>query len=351
MSDLDPKSSMEQVEQEASEWIVRLDADVVSDNDRAQFKVWLAEDPVHERIYEELMTTWSLFEQLQFEPGSTADTAVHAPVRQQTVWQALGQWLYDWRQLTLAMSGVAAAVFVAVYFHLMTVSETYQTTFGEHVTVSLPDGSAVQLNSNSRVRVDYSSRTRVIHLERGEAYFEVAHDADRPFWVTAGDGWVRAVGTAFGVYLNPKGVRVTVHEGTVKLGAADKALTESISDKVLDSTSAILTVGEQADLEGSVAVKRFLTSAELARVDAWRDGWLYVENENLCDVVAELDRYTPRQLVLEDKQLCSLSVGGSFQANPEGAKALLSMLEVNYGAQISRDGNLTRIQAAHSSIH
>ncbi len=350
MSDLDPKPSIEQVEQEASEWIARLNGDVVSDNDRAEFKTWLAQDPIHERMYEELLVTWRLFEQLQFEPESTVDTAVHMPVRQ-TMWQTIGQWLYGWRRLAVVTVGVAAALFFGVYLQLMTVSETYQTTFGEHVSVSLPDGSTVQLNSDSRVRVDYSFRTRVIHLEKGEAYFEVAHDTDRPFWVTAGSGWVRAVGTAFGVYLNPKGVRVTVHEGTVKLGAADKALTESISDKVLDNTSAVLTVGEQASLEGGVAVRRSLSNRDLERVDAWRDGWLYIENENLCDVVTELDRHTPRQLVLEDNQLCSLSVGGSFQANPQGAEALLSMLEVNYGAQISRDGNLTRIKAAHTSTH
>jgi transmembrane sensor len=217
-------------------------------------------------------------------------------------------------------------VLLGFYLHSLTMAARFATALGERVTLSLPDGSSLHLNSDSSVRVDYSLRSRVVHLERGEAFFEVAHNVNRPFWVLAGDARVRAVGTAFGVYRHGKGVEVTVHEGTVKLG------------------SALLTAGEQAQLDGRVTTTRKLSQHELDRAAAWQRGWVLVENKKLCDVISELNRYTPRQLVVEDAQLCSLSVGGVFQANPQGAEALLVMLEQNFGARIQRGGDRVYIQ-------
>ncbi len=342
MADIHRLPSIKEVEREASEWIARLNADDVSADDCARFEVWLHSHRLHARTYEELFGTWRQFTQA---PPLTQATAAAPSLQRRRAWY----WPLRWRQFAMAMSGVAAAVLLSFYLHSLTTAATFETTLGERATVSLPDGSTLQLNSDSRVRVDYSLGSRVIHLERGEAFFDVAHDVNRPFWVTIGKNWVRAVGTAFGVYLNRQSVRITVHEGAVKLGSAEHFLPTSLSESALKNASAMLTAGEQADLEGRVTTTRKLSAEELARAAAWRDGWLYVENENLCDVIAELNRHTPRQLILEDVQLCSLSVGGSFQANPRGAEALLSMLEGNFGARIRRDGDRTYIQSATNS--
>jgi ferric-dicitrate binding protein FerR (iron transport regulator) len=123
-------------------------------------------------------------------------------------------------------------------------------------------------------------------------------------------------------------------------------LPATFSEEMLKEASAVLAAGDQADLEGRVTTTRKLSAQELARAAAWQNGWVYVENDTLCDVIAELNRYTPRQLVLEDAQLCSLSVGGAFQANPRGAEALLNMLEMNFGARIRRDDDRAYIQGA-----
>lgn len=337
MADIHRLPNIKEVEREASEWIARLNADDVSADDLAQFELWLRSSPLHARTYEELLDTWRKFTQAS---QLTRDTAATASTSRRRI---LGRAL-SWRQLAMAMGGVAAALVLGFYIHLLTTQAVFQTTLGERVTVALPDGSTLQLNSDSRVRVDYSLSSRVIHLERGEAFVNVVHDSNRPFWVTTGETWVRAVGTAFGVHLNRKGVRVTVHEGIVKLGTVERFLPKSLSDSTLKSASAVLAVGEQADLEGRVTTTRKLSSKELARNADWRDGWLYIENENLCDVIAELDRYSPRELILEDVQLCSLAVGGSFQASPKGAEALLSMLEGNFDVRIHRDGDSTYIR-------
>lgn len=319
MADIHRLPNIKEVEREASEWIARLDADDVSAEDRARFAVWRHSHPLHARAYEELLGTWR--ELTQAAPATHA-VAATAPIQRTSAWYRTQRW----PRIALAMSGMVAAVLLGFYLHSLTMAARFETAPGERATLSLPDGSSLQLNSDSRVHVDYSLRSRVVHLERGEAFFTVAHNVNRPFWVTAGDTRVRAVGTAFGVYRNGKGVEVTVHEGTVKLG------------------SALLTAGEQAQLDGRVTTTRKLSEHELARAAAWQNGWVYVENKKLCDVISELNRYTPRQLVVEDAQLCLLSVGGAFQANPQGAEALLIMLEQNFGARIRRGGDRAYIQ-------
>jgi transmembrane sensor len=337
MADIHRLPNIKEVEREASEWIARLDADDVSAEDRTRFDVWLHSHPLHARAYEDLLGTWRQL--AEAAPLTRAAAAAGSPDPPRA-WHRPQRW----RQFAMAMSGIVAAVLLGSYLHSLTTAATFQTARGERATIALPDGSTLRLNSDSRARVDYSLRSRVIYLERGEAFFAVAREVKRPFWVTTGGSWVRAVGTAFGVYLNREGVRVTVHEGTVKLGSADQLLPTAFSEGTLKKASAVLTAGEQADLQGAVTTTRKLSAAELARAAAWQDGWLHVANENLCDVIAELNRYTPRQLILEDTQLCSLSVGGAFQADPRGAEALLSMLEQNFGARVRRDVDGAYIQ-------
>ena len=201
--------------------------------------------------------------------------------------------------------------------------------------MALPDGSSFDLNTNSRVEVDYSERTRVIRLERGEAYFKVAHDTHRPFWVHAGDRWVRAVGTAFNVYLRPAGVEVTVSEGTVNVvnAAADES---PPSDASYTKSAASVTAGQQADAHGRADVIHALDTTQLSRLLAWRKSSLYFQDEPLGDVVNELMRYTTLKIEIADDSLRQLPVGGTFQTSPEGAEALLRMLQDGFGTKIRR---------------
>jgi transmembrane sensor len=199
--------------------------------------------------------------------------------------------------------------------------------------VALPDGSSFDLNTNSRVEVHYSQRSRVIRLERGEAYFKVAHDTHRPFWVYAGDRWVRAVGTAFNVYLGPAGVQVTVSEGTVNV--VNATAYESPPSDI--QSAAAVTAGEQADAHGRAEVIRALNATQLNRLLAWRKSSLYFQDQPLGDVVNELMRYTTLKIEIVDDSLRQLPVGGTFQTSPEGAEALLTMLQDGFGTKIRRD--------------
>ncbi|MFC4314133.1 FecR family protein [Steroidobacter flavus] len=318
-------------EREASDWIARMNADDVTPDDRARFEAWLRAHPCNVKAYADLKATWNelvktgpLVRAVYFGQAMNAATTRQA---QSSRWLA-----------GVLAATVAAVVLSTVWsFYKQQADTRFQTAVGEQVAVTLPDGSSFNLNTNSRVDVDYSPGSRVIYLERGEAYFNVAHDAGRPFWVHAGDRWVRAVGTAFNVYLRPAGVQVTVSEGTVKVVDAGGGKLPP-SDASYAKSAAAVTAGEQADARGSADVIRALNTAELNRSLAWRQKSLYFHDEPLGNVVNELMRYTPLTIEVVDDSLRELPVGGTFQTSPEGAEALLKMLEDGFGARIRRPG-------------
>jgi transmembrane sensor len=324
--------SAEQTEREASEWFARLGADDATSDDRTRFEAWKSAHSFHAKVYDELAATWQeiaksgpLVRAVNF--GQSMNAASLPGSRSRRRWLA-----------TAAAASVSAiAIGLAWNFYWQKEETRFQTAIGEQAAVALPDGSSFDLNTNSRVGVDYSASTRVIHLERGEAYFKVAHDTRRPFWVRAGDYWVRAVGTAFNVYLRPTGVEVTVSEGTVSVVNATEKDTPP-TDSALTQSAKAVTAGEQADAHGRAEVIHELNSAQLNRLLAWRKSSLYFQDQPLGDVINELMRYTTLKIEVGDEALRQVPVGGTFQTSPEGAEALLNMLHDGFGATIRRDG-------------
>lgn len=335
-----------EAERMASEWIARLNADDVTAEDRARFEAWRTAHPTHARAYEALSATWSRF--------VAARPVVQAVSFAQSMSEAAVTPRQRGRRAFALAAAVAAALGVTtaagwLFLGSAFSDTTFATVSGEQATVSLPDGSTLELNSDSLARVSYSERRRVIHLDRGEAFFKVAHNPRRPFWVVAGGSWVRAVGTAFDVFLRPHDVQVTVSEGTVKVGAVASLVHRVPSDEALDKAAVwVLTAGQQADLSAAETSTRQLSPARLARSTAWREGVLYFEDEPLSEVLADLGRYTPLKLIVVGEKLRRLPVGGTFHASPEGAEALLAMLQQGFGLKIRREPGRVYIEDSGS---
>ncbi len=331
MGDVHRLPNSDDTEREASAWFARMNADDVTADDRTRFEAWLRTQSCNAKAYTEVSATWQelvksgpLVRAVYF--GQVMNAALAPPASRRR-----------WAAAAVA-AGIGAIVLGAVWNLYKQKEETrFQTAIGEQVAVALPDGSSFDLNTDSRIWVDYSQRRRVIRLERGEAYFKVAHDTQRPFWVRAGDYWVRAVGTAFNVYLTPTGVEVTVSEGTVSVVKAT-ANESPPSDPAITGSAAAVTAGEQADVHGRAEVIHELNSAQLTRLLAWRKSSLYFQDQPLGDVVNELMRYTTLKIEFDDDALRQVPVGGTFQTSPEGAEALLTMLRDGFGTNIRRDG-------------
>lgn len=212
------------------------------------------------------------------------------------------------------LAGLAAALAIGglaawLNFTRAPAGERYATTAAAPRRVALDDGSVVDLNAGSDVRIQLSARERRVTLGAGEAHFEVAHDATRPFVVAAGGVSVRAVGTAFTVRLARDAVDVLVVDGRVEV------LPEAAgSTRAAAATAPSLGAGERARVwrEAPAAVPAIeKASAETIRAAlAWQDPIMSFTDVPLREVVARFNRRNATQLVVGDAALGERKIGG-----------------------------------------
>lgn len=184
------------------------------------------------------------------------------------------------------------------------------TSKAERRTVQLPDGSTAELSGDSALTVRFTDGSRNIRLERGQALFDVAHNAARPFIVSAGNGQIRALGTAFDVDLTRSRVVVTVTDGTVKVTTDGGRSTEP------ESTT--LAVGQQVSYtprRGSGgAMLSDAREVDVERVVGWTRGMLEFHGEPLHEVIDEVNRHAHARIVLLDPAEANTPVYGVLQA-------------------------------------
>jgi len=197
-------------------------------------------------------------------------------------------------------------------------TQTFQTDIGEQITVQLDDGTVMALNTASRVSVRFYSDARHVELEAGEALFNVAPDAVRPFHVETGLADIQAVGTAFNVDRREDHTTVTVVEGHVLV----RPLHEPKKRTDLDGRESSGILGMPVALEESdrLIVNRSGAMArqrldDVTPITAWTQRRLVFDGRLLAEVAAEFNRYNQKQIRIDDTSLAQRRVTGSFQAD------------------------------------
>jgi transmembrane sensor len=203
---------------------------------------------------------------------------------------------------------------------------TYATPIGRTDSIRLGDGTLAVLGPASRLVVlaGYGSPARTVVLD-GVAFFDVPHDAARPFVVRAGPAEILDLGTRFTVRTQGEEVRVAVESGSVRL-----------QDTVRRSTRALtLTAGQAGTLARSQAVPLpgRPTEADLS----WVKGQLIFDNAPLSQVREDLRRWYGLELVLADSALAVRHVSARFAG--ETPAQVLQVLELTLGARIERRGD------------
>ncbi|WP_443748457.1 FecR family protein [Asticcacaulis solisilvae] len=284
-----PKETASKIDTQAADWAARIDRAPLTETEQAVLDAWLAEDMRHLGAFGRARAIALHSERAAaLAPGYRAPEK--APAR---------------RHILMGGAGMAASLAVATIGGLAyaTRGEAYATHIGELKVVPLSDGSVVSLNTQSRIRVHYSHDLREIHLEDGEALFDVARDA-RPFVVRAGETRVLADATAFTVrHLDSQPVQVTVKRGAVSLQAGN-----STPVRLTTNMRAVETAPER------IAVAA-ITPAEIDRGLAWREQRLAFEGETLADAAGEFRRYSDTRIVIDDPMIAREQITGLFQAN------------------------------------
>lgn len=248
---------------EAAAWVVRLSQGDPTAAEFDAFEAWLIAEPRRTEAYDRALQAWT---QVQEDVALAPEIAAAAPRR-----NPRPQWLL-WSGSGVAAAAAAIAV---VVFTAGASPETYETKPGEHRAVALSDGTHVMLNTATRMEVRWSKGERRISLPEGEATFDVAHDANRPFVVRAGDRAVRVLGTEFDVKARGEALAVTVRRGVVE-----------VSDH--GGAPVRLLKGDQ------VAFRQAGAAPSVSHVDpddvfAWREGRLVYRDATIGEVVHALN--------------------------------------------------------------
>ena len=220
---------------------------------------------------------------------------------------------------------VAATLLMAVGIGLVSwfatdpaqVGDRYVTRVGEQKTINLDDGSVLTLNTNTQVLVNIDENNRLVKLLKGEAYFDVFSDANRPFAVDLGEQSVTVLGTEFNIYRQPEKFTLAVTEGLVSLHATGEAASNNAPEITVETdTPDNLGVIDQRKISaGTVAAfdvsSQHLTVHQPKAMDHlanWRTGMIRFDEQPLAKVVEELNRYSAKQIIIDDESIADLNI-------------------------------------------
>ncbi|MGK6352014.1 FecR family protein [Parapedobacter sp. DT-150] len=182
---------------------------------------------------------------------------------------------------------------------------------GGHYTVSLPDGTRVQLNSESRLvyPTRFTGKTRTVRLW-GEAYFDVAHDASMPFEVFSGATKTTVLGTRFNIRAYGAGaVETTLIEGSVNFQTGRQAHVLQPGETAINAADGVINVGR----------------AHTERILAWTQGYFYFEDNTITEIMEMLARWYDMEVQYQEG-LSDLRFSGMVSMN-KPISTILNIIE------------------------
>jgi transmembrane sensor len=339
----------EMIEIEASDWLAQMDGDQkLTQQELASLKQWMNRSPAHRA---------EINRQIKFWQQANVLTELSFPLPQKKN-QENQFWSFSvfWQRMGVSVAALVAVFVIGFSMNIQTPSAVhisgngvYETRIGEQNAITLIDGTVIELNTASRVQVDYTTQRRSIRLMQGEAFFTVNKDPHRVFEVAAGNGVVRAIGTAFAVRFNEQALTVSVTEGKVALAAVSsqasqtsQALQTSQSLPFTSNQADIadigsLVAGQRAEFEPLLAhtledVTESISIDVIGKELAWRKGLLLFNGESLTNVVKEMNRYTKLTIEIADPSIADIQIGGQFKVGE--TEAMLENLAVSFGLDV-----------------
>jgi transmembrane sensor len=330
MSKTNSRSLALQTIDDAITWHVRINAGDVGEATWTEFTVWLQADDAN-RIALDCIE--DLDREVTRLLPATSSMAAHAgSIAKSEIWKQVLQRFRPSRSVWAASAAaLAASILLAVVFATSNNEQIeYVTHIGETKSVTLADGTRLDMNTATRIFVVNDGLGRHVLLEEGEAFFHVAKDSVHPFRVTVGDRDVSDVGTAFDLLRNEGVITVVVAEGKVAVSPRDDV-------KRVDELR--LAQGDQLirnEDNGATTVEH----VEIARALAWRQGYLIYDKAPLSKVVSDLNRYFPSHISIENNDVASDRFSGALRVDNEDAvlHRLSQFLAVR--AQHQADGSI-----------
>jgi transmembrane sensor len=315
---------------EAVEWFVAFCEDETEPGQCKAFDAWLKASPENVQAYLQVSSFWEAAGRLNKSGGDLNDIVRRAAAETNVIAFEVSEpeqaAQYESKggrdpRPVIQLAGrrrfaLAASLFLSITGLLAAWQwwrdPVYATQIGEFRSVTLSDGSLVELNARTRVRIEYRKALRRVALLEGQALFRVAKNPARPFVVVSNSTQVRAVGTEFDVNRESTGVIVTVIEGQV-------AVTDLGSPAVSSGTPVTPTIGTLLKSGSQLRVSQHTISipahTNSAAAIAWTQGTLVFDSELIADMLTEVNRYNPRPVVIDDPKVLRMHVSGTFTSS------------------------------------
>jgi len=329
---------------QAQKWFVLHREGDLTAAQRQQFVDWLCESPTHAHEYASLVGFIQDVQRAAAQNTTAADVLIARARAEidvdnvEPIFAAVDSYEADrpsprrihahiWTAIAAAVASVMVLLAGGWWFHER---NHYQTAHAEQRSWRMPDGSTVHLNSSSEIRVRFDDKERRVELVRGQALFQVAKDAQRPFWVYAGDAVAKAVGTEFDVYRRADRTLISVLEGRVAVWRLPDVFEQArhAMDADVDSSSRQLIAQLDADQQAMISGHSTQVSQRdgtVRKTVAWLQRQVVFDHDSLGSAIEEFNRYAERPIRVEGVELRGMQISGIFSAYD--AEAFLRFLE------------------------
>ncbi|HVI50118.1 MAG TPA: FecR domain-containing protein [Candidatus Sulfotelmatobacter sp.] len=302
------------LEDQAIGWHVRLNDPSVTVGDRAAFERWIARSSDHAKAYERACGLWGLAGQAA--PGLGAGGWYRRNGRADVRWLAFKSRV---AALPLLAAGLAAILFWRDPSWFIRMDADYAAPPGPVKPLDLADGSHLQMEGGAALNVAFASDRRLVALKRGKVWFDVSHTGV-PFEVSSDNLDVRVVGTAFSVEDSADGGTVAVERGSVQVSTSAHPL------------AVTLVAGQRAQVSAdgrTVAVGVFDPVVAMA----WRRDLVVFDRASLTDVAGLLEHLRPGRVMVVGEDLRRESLSGTFSAaSPD---AIVTALSESMGVKVA----------------
>jgi transmembrane sensor len=287
------------IEAQAVEWLIARDEHQTwTDENQRQFDAWLARSPAHLTAFWRVEASWNRTELMaDIRPFGFG---ANRPDQRGFSWLTL-------LRVAASLSFFAILGIGASFYFAGSEPDTFATPIGGHKIITLFDGSQIELNTDTVLQIGRNQRG--VTLVKGEAFFQIHHDAAHPFTVAAAGHVVTDLGTKFLIRENGKKLEVALVEGRARLESDDATHRQAatlVPGDVAFATAGYLAVGKK-------------TAQELQNELAWRKGILVFDDTPLTAAAAEFNRYNNVKVVVSDRNAGRLEINGSIHAN-DGAE-------------------------------
>lgn len=294
------------IDEAAAQWVQRMALPVQDSATAAAFDRWILDDPRHVDSYARMVQLW------QSDGLRQALAANDVPDSAATALGPRGAPHRLWRSAALLVPAMAAAMLLLIVAPpLLRDPVRHGAPPGAMRVVALADGSRVNLAPGARIAVRMTPWSRDVTLERGQAFFDVAHERMRGFAVDGGQARVRVLGTAFDIDRMEGEAVVRVYRGSVSVAAG-----AGRQWRLSAGSGIALRGGNATTIDGITG----------SRPD-WADGWFDANNTPIRQLIAHLNRGAATPIRLADPMLGELQVTGRFRlSDPEDALAAVAAI-------------------------